>query len=179
MIDYYALLQRIPYVASYFEEYQGYIKSLKKEGYSMYSFSKLWTLTKARILDIHYPNRSFAALLVHNDYAPDFQKLLESKRVHITNNFGPISKDPQYKDMNNQDHNLKAAEFQRQRMQRAINHIWEPIKYALAHYFYQQQWITKEFLNQLISHTVNQQMFLTSMACMLLQTIILQLQFSR
>lgn len=81
----------------------------------MYSFSKFCTSTKARILDIHYPNRNFAALLVHNDYAADFQKLLESKRVHITDNFDPILKDPQYKDMNNQDHNLKAAELQRQR----------------------------------------------------------------
>ena len=85
-------------------------------------------VNNARLLDIHYPDRNIAALLLHNDYAADFQKLLESKRVYFVNNFDPwdgsILKDPQYCEMTSHDRSLiKAAELQQQRLQRAINHI--------------------------------------------------------
>ncbi|KAG2203843.1 hypothetical protein INT46_005960 [Mucor plumbeus] len=76
-------------------------------------------VNNARILDIHYPDRNIAALLLHNDYAADFQKLLESKRVYFVNNFDPwdgsILKDPQYCEMTSHDRSLiKAAELQQQ-----------------------------------------------------------------
>jgi hypothetical protein len=73
-------------------------------------------VNNARILDIHYPDRNIAALLLQNDYAADFQKILESKRVHFASNFnlwdGSILKDPQYHEMTSQDRSLKAAELQ-------------------------------------------------------------------
>ncbi|KAG1055155.1 hypothetical protein G6F43_002867 [Rhizopus delemar] len=53
----------------------------------------------ARVLDIHYPDRNVAALLIHNDYVAEFKQLLEAKRVHFANNFDPWNgatlKDPQ------------------------------------------------------------------------------------
>ncbi|KAG2202955.1 hypothetical protein INT46_010207 [Mucor plumbeus] len=117
------------------------------------SYLRQMGVNNARVLDIHYLDRNIAALLLHNEYAADFQKLLESKRVHFVNNFDPwdgsILKDPQYLEMTSQDRSLKAAKLQQQRLQRAINHIREPIKYAVAYYFHRQQWISKEFIDQL------------------------------
>ena len=117
------------------------------------SYLRQMGVNNAHILDIHYPDRNIAALLVHNDYAAELQKLLESKRVHFASNFDPwdgsILKDPKYHQMNQQERNIKAAELQQQRLQRAVEHIREPIKYAVAYYFHQQKWIPKEYIEQL------------------------------
>ena len=87
------------------------------------SYLRQMGVNNARILDIHYPDQNIAALLLQNDYAADFQKLLESKRVHFANNFDPwngfILKDPQYREMTSQGRSLKAAKLQQQRLQRA------------------------------------------------------------
>ncbi|KAG2201930.1 hypothetical protein INT46_000520 [Mucor plumbeus] len=110
-------------------------------------------VNKARILDIHYPDRNITALLVHDNYAADLQKLLKSKRVHFANNFvswdGSIVKVSKYHQLDQQKRNLNAAELQQQRLQRAVDHIREPIKYAVAYYFYQQKWVSKEYIEKL------------------------------
>ena len=41
--------------------------------------------------------------------------------------------------MTSQGRNLKAVELQQQCLQRAINHIRESIKYAVAYYLHRQQ----------------------------------------
>jgi hypothetical protein len=117
------------------------------------SYLRNMGVNNARVLDIHYPDRNIAALLVHNDYVSEFKQLLETKRVHFANNFDPWNgstlKDPQYKDFTEQERTSKACEIQQQRLQRAVLHIREPVKFAVAYYFYQQKWLTKSFIDQL------------------------------
>ena len=117
------------------------------------SYLRNMGVNNARILDIYYPDRNIAALLLHNDYATEFKQLLESKRVHLANNFDPWKgstlKDPQYMDLTEQERTSKACEIQQQRLQRAVLHIREPVKFAVAYYFYQQKWIPKSFIDQL------------------------------
>lgn len=110
-------------------------------------------INNARVLDIHYPDRNVAALLVHNDYVSEFKETLEAKRIHFMDEFNPWSgstlKDPKYKDLTEQEKNEKAHEIQQQRLQRAVYRIREPVKFAVAHYFYQQQWLSKSFIDNL------------------------------
>lgn len=110
-------------------------------------------VNNARVLDIHYPDRNIVALLVHNDYADEFKQLLETKRIHFVNNFDPWNgsslKDPQYQDLPEQEKTSKACEIQRQRLERSISRIREPVKFAVAYYFYQKQWLTKTFIDNL------------------------------
>ncbi|KAG0905307.1 hypothetical protein G6F33_012271 [Rhizopus arrhizus] len=117
------------------------------------SYLRNMGVNNARVLDIHYPDRNIAALLLHNDYVAEFKQLLESKRVHFANNFDPWNgsnlKDPQYKDITEQERTSKACEIQEQRLQRAVLHIREPVKFAVAYYFCQQKWVTKSFIDQL------------------------------
>ncbi|PHZ13603.1 uncharacterized protein RHIMIDRAFT_236656 [Rhizopus microsporus ATCC 52813] len=93
-------------------------------------------VNNARVLDIYYPDRSIAALLIHVDYIAEFKQLLEAKR---------------YKDLTEQERTFKACEIQRQRLQRAVLHIREPVKFAVAYYFYQQKWLPKSFIGQINS----------------------------
>ncbi|ORE07921.1 hypothetical protein BCV72DRAFT_249126 [Rhizopus microsporus var. microsporus] len=98
-------------------------------------------VNNARVLDIYYPDRSIAALLIHVDYIAEFKQLLEAKRVHFLT----------YKDLTEQERTFKACEIQRQRLQRAVLHIREPVKFAVAYYFYQQKWLPKSFIGQINS----------------------------
>ncbi|ORE20932.1 hypothetical protein BCV71DRAFT_211510, partial [Rhizopus microsporus] len=83
------------------------------------------------------------------------QKLQAShfKRVHFANNFDPWSsstlKHPQYEDITEQERTSKVCEIQQQRLERAILHIRELVKFAIAYYFYQQKWLLKSFIDQL------------------------------
>ncbi|KAI7899761.1 uncharacterized protein BX663DRAFT_440748 [Cokeromyces recurvatus] len=117
------------------------------------SYLRQMGVNNARVLDIHYPDRNIVALLIHNDYAAEFKQLLETKRVHFVNNFDPWDgstlKDSQYKDLTEQERTFKACEIQLQRLERAVIHIREPVKFAVAYYFYQQKWLSKSFIDQL------------------------------
>lgn len=119
------------------------------------SYLRNMGVNNARVLDIHYPDRNVAALLVYKDYTSDFKHLLESKRVHFADHFDPwngsILKDSKYKDLSEEERTTKACEIQQQRLQRAVLHIREPVKFAVAHYFYQQNWLPKAFIDQLNS----------------------------
>ncbi|CEP13597.1 hypothetical protein [Parasitella parasitica] len=99
------------------------------------------------------PDRNIAALLLHNDYVAEFKQLLETKRVHFVNNFDPWNgstlKDPQYKDLSEQERSSKAHDIQQQRLERAVFRIREPVKFAVAHFFYQQKWLPKSFIDHL------------------------------
>jgi nitrate/nitrite-specific signal transduction histidine kinase len=132
-------------------------------------------VNNARILDIHYPDRNIAALLLHNDYAADFQKLLESKRVHFVNNFDPwdgsILKDPQYLEMTNQDRSLRLLNFNNN-VYKEQSIILENLSNMLSHTISTDNngFLKNSLINLTPPAMVNQQTFSISMTWMLFQT---------
>lgn len=108
-------------------------------------------INNARVLDIHYPDHNISALLLHNDYVSEFKQVLEAKRIHFVSNFDPWSgstlEDPQYKNFPQEERSVKARDLQTQRLERAIHRIRKPVKFAVAYYFYQQQWLFKSFID--------------------------------
>lgn len=69
------------------------------------------------------------------------------------NNYDPWNgsslKDPQYKNLTEQERNVKLREIQTQRIERAIHRFREPVKSAVAYYFHQKQWLSKSFIDKL------------------------------
>ncbi|KAG2189521.1 hypothetical protein INT46_000894, partial [Mucor plumbeus] len=63
------------------------------------TFKKLG-VNNGRLLDLHYPDRNIVAVLVHNDYATEFEELLSKKGVKLNTTFDPcaasVIKDPKY-----------------------------------------------------------------------------------
>ncbi|KAG1119564.1 hypothetical protein G6F37_014090 [Rhizopus arrhizus] len=48
-------------------------------------------VNNARLLDIHYPARHTAAVLIHNDFESEFADLLTKHRISHNENFNPNS----------------------------------------------------------------------------------------
>jgi hypothetical protein len=110
-------------------------------------------LNNSRILDIHYPDRNVAALLVHNDYAPELKQLFTTMKISVKEDFNPWDgsslKDPQFIDCTSEERNKLAASIQHQRLEKAVMHIREPIKFAVAKYFHSKHWLSQETFDNL------------------------------
>jgi hypothetical protein len=112
-------------------------------------------VNNARLLDIHYPARHTAAVLIHNDFESEFVDLLTKHRISRNENFNPnsgsILEDPNLKDLSTTERDEIARRHQTTRLERAVQHIRAPVKYAVARYFYDKNYITKKFYDSLAS----------------------------
>lgn len=112
-------------------------------------------VNNARLLDIHYPARHTAAILIHNDFESEFVDLLTKHRISHNENFNPnsgsILEDPNFKDLSTTERDEIARRHQTLRLERAVQHIRAPVKYAVARYFYDKNYITKKFYDSLAS----------------------------
>ncbi|EIE78815.1 hypothetical protein RO3G_03520 [Rhizopus delemar RA 99-880] len=112
-------------------------------------------VNNAWLLDIHYPARHTAAVLIHNDFESEFVDLLTKHRISHNENFNPnsgsILEDPNLKDLSTTERDEIARRHQTTRLERAIQHIRAPVKYAVARYFYDKNYITKKFYDSLAS----------------------------
>ncbi|KAG1641895.1 hypothetical protein G6F44_005378 [Rhizopus delemar] len=112
-------------------------------------------VNNARLLDIHYPTRNTAAILIHNDFETEFTELSKKHHITLNENFDPnngsILEDPKLKSLSDSERDELAKQYQITRLERAVQHIRVLIKYAVAHFFYEKQWISKKFYNSLTS----------------------------
>ncbi|PHZ10553.1 uncharacterized protein RHIMIDRAFT_314592 [Rhizopus microsporus ATCC 52813] len=112
-------------------------------------------ITNNRILNIHYPDRNFVALLVHNDYVNELRKQLERFKVTFKDNFDPcgskLLRDPKYTDLSPEERANFALMYHSNRMARALDYIRAPIKHAVARFFYSKGWISKTILQGTLS----------------------------
>jgi hypothetical protein len=112
-------------------------------------------VNNAQLLDIHYPARHTAAVLIHNDFESEFVDLLMKHRVSHNKNFNPnsgsILEDPNLKDLSTTERDEIARRHQTTRLERAVQHIRASVKYAVARYFYGKSYITKTFYDSLAS----------------------------
>lgn len=97
-------------------------------------------VNNSRILDIHYHYRNVVAILIHNDFVTELRNLLEPKRIYFNDAIDPWNsstlKHLKFNMLSEQEKTVKAAEIQQQRLERAMNRIREPVKYAAAYYFF-------------------------------------------
>lgn len=117
-------------------------------------------INNSRILDIHYPARNLAALLVHNDYATELKDHLQRFKVSTRDDFDPCSGttllDPKYTNNTPEERDSFAFMHHCDRMKRALNHIRQPVKAAVARFFYQRNWITLQDLKEALPSTQSQ-----------------------
>ncbi|KAG1373108.1 hypothetical protein G6F61_010460 [Rhizopus arrhizus] len=107
-----------------------------------------------RILDIHYPDRNILALLVHNDYAAELRQQLQRFKITIKDDFDPCSpqnlRDPKYANLPVEERTNRAFMHHCDRMERALQFIRVPVKYAVARHFFSKGWISQKKLLDII-----------------------------
>ncbi|KAG1126050.1 hypothetical protein G6F42_008163 [Rhizopus arrhizus] len=122
------------------------------------TFRKLG-VNNARLLDIHYPARNTVAVLIHNDYEAEFVELLTRKNVHIRTDFTPfngkILADPKYTSLPQEERDSIAIRLQKLRLSRALDYIRSPVKYAVARYFLDQEWISRTRYDEIMADRYN------------------------
>lgn len=113
-------------------------------------------VNNARLLDIHYPARNTVAILIHNDYEKEFTELIHHHNITIKADFNPSSgeilADPKYSTMTQDERDTIATELQTTRIERALQHIRAPVKFAVVRFFYEQQWISKSKLDSIVNN---------------------------
>lgn len=122
------------------------------------TFRKLG-INNARLLDVHYPARNTVAILIHNDYEQEFVDLLRHHNVPIKEDFTPFSgtilADPKYAELPTEERDSIATSLHQTRLERALDHIRTPVKYAVARYFLDQQWIPRSKFDAILAERHN------------------------
>ncbi|KAG1522038.1 hypothetical protein G6F47_007160 [Rhizopus delemar] len=125
------------------------------------TFRKLG-VNNARLLDIHYSARNTAAILIHNDYKEEFTTILKHRNVSLKNDFNPFSgdilADPKYSQLTPSERDTIASEIQQTRLERALQHIRPPVKFAVARFFLEKQWISKSAFDTLSAERTQPQL---------------------
>ncbi|KAG2221864.1 hypothetical protein INT45_003578 [Circinella minor] len=104
----------------------------------------------SRILDVHFPDRQVAALLIHNDYAQSLTEILEKEGIQIKKEFDPL--DPsilrvqKLANLTDEERFEKVQELHHNNLLKALQFIRTPVKFAVARNFYKNSWITAEEL---------------------------------
>ncbi|KAG1453779.1 hypothetical protein G6F56_007485 [Rhizopus delemar] len=106
-------------------------------------------LQSSRILDIHYPTNNIVARLVDNDYYQEAIQTLEMQQITCLPDFVPFSEqhlpDPRYHDKPIEERQSAAQAIFYQRLTNiALRVQHDNRKFAVAHDFRKNQWITEE-----------------------------------
>ncbi|ORY96239.1 hypothetical protein BCR43DRAFT_424202, partial [Syncephalastrum racemosum] len=108
----------------------------------------------SRILDVYFPDRQIAALLVHNAYAPVFQEQMAQKGVSLNKDFDPLNlaiiHDPAMQGLTLEERQEKARAVHKCQLLVALNIIRDPVKISAARSFRRQNWITHEDLTAVL-----------------------------
>lgn len=99
-----------------------------------------------RILDVHYPAKGVAAILIHSDYSNEFHNLLNKHKVQPLSDFDPFApanlNDPAFAEFTLEERAAKAKALQQSRLARGIQHLRPYLRGAVGHSFVQQGFLT-------------------------------------
>ncbi|KAL7308946.1 hypothetical protein PS15m_011085 [Mucor circinelloides] len=99
-----------------------------------------------RILDIHYPAKGVAALLIHTEYSTEVHELLEKIKIAPIADFDQFAaanlNDPAFADLSAFERAIKAREFQEVRLARGIQHARPYLRGAIDRDFVNQGFIS-------------------------------------
>lgn len=104
-------------------------------------------ISNGRIIDIHYPVRNVAGILVRKEFVEEFKETLIKRGGQVIDDFDPSKgttiQDPKYADYNEDQRDQIASYIHQTRLEKSLQHIREPVKFSVARYFYQQNWIPR------------------------------------
>ncbi|KAI7853449.1 hypothetical protein BDC45DRAFT_424811, partial [Circinella umbellata] len=99
----------------------------------------------SRILDVHFPDRQVAALLIHNDYSQSLTEILEKEGIQVKKEFDPLDpsilRDQKLADLSDEERFEKVQELHHKNLLKALQFIRTPVKFAVARNFYKNSWI--------------------------------------
>ncbi|KAG1035483.1 hypothetical protein G6F43_013222 [Rhizopus delemar] len=142
-----AIHRRFVPVAAHHDYEYVYLPSRYREPISSLR-SKLHKLkiNNARVLDVHYPDRQVVALLVHTEYTADLLAAFAKAKVEPIQGFNPLNpdllRDPKFASLPESDRAAKCTEVHQARLVRALQHIRESVRPAVARSFFVKDWIT-------------------------------------
>ncbi|CEP06800.1 hypothetical protein [Parasitella parasitica] len=112
-------------------------------------------ISNGRIIDIHYPVRNVAGILVHKEFVEDFKATLINRGGQVIEDFDPRKgntiQDPKYADYTEHQRDQIASYIHQSRLEKSLRHIREPVKFSVARYFYQQNWISKPIFDSIMA----------------------------
>ncbi|KAG1034667.1 hypothetical protein G6F43_013363 [Rhizopus delemar] len=150
-----AIHRRFVPVAAHHDYEYVYLPSRYREPISSLR-SKLHKLkiNNARVLDVHYPDRQVVALLVHTEYTADLLAAFAKAKVEPIQGFNPLHpdllRDPKYANLPESDRAAKCTEVHQARLVRALKHIRESVRPAVARSFFVKDWITLDQYKEVI-----------------------------
>ncbi|KAG0847098.1 hypothetical protein G6F17_012837 [Rhizopus arrhizus] len=150
-----AIHRRFVPVAAHHDYEYVYLPSRYREPISSLR-SKLHKLkiNNARVLDVHYPDRQVVALLVHTEYTADLLAAFAKAKVEPIEGFNPLNpdllRDPKYADLSESDRAAKCTEVHQARLVRALQHIRESVRPAVARSFFVKNWITLDQYKEVV-----------------------------
>ncbi|MEG2254744.1 MAG: hypothetical protein RSC33_05410 [Vagococcus sp.] len=112
--------------------------------------SKLRTLgfDNGRILDIHYPTRGVVALLVHQDYLPELETILDSHQLSLLKDFDPLDpsnlNDPALATLDVSTKSEKVLDLHQTRLLRAVKFVRPYLRGMIARDFVLRGWLTQD-----------------------------------
>ncbi|KAG1183956.1 hypothetical protein G6F36_008056 [Rhizopus arrhizus] len=150
-----AIHRRFVPVAAHHDYEYVYLPSRYREPISSLR-SKLHKLkiNNARVLDVHYPDRQVVALLVHTEYTADLLAAFAKAKVEPIQGFNPLNpdllRDPKFASLPESDRAAKCTEVHQARLVRALKHIRESVRPAVARSFFVKDWITLDQYKEVI-----------------------------
>ncbi|KAI9281280.1 hypothetical protein BC943DRAFT_282560 [Umbelopsis sp. AD052] len=107
-----------------------------------------------RVLDIHFPFKYIAGLLVHAEYARKLEQTLAENGIEEVN-YGPhdpdFLNDPKFNDLPKEQQISMAKDIQEQRLIRAVSLVKPHVAMSLARGLYAQGWISEEGFQQILA----------------------------
>ncbi|KAI8364164.1 uncharacterized protein BYT42DRAFT_590791 [Radiomyces spectabilis] len=108
----------------------------------------------SHLLDVHYPDRQVVALLIHNDYHETLTNLFARHNISPLNEYNPHDQsrlhDPKFTELSMEDRQHEADQIHLKRLERALQFIREPVKFAVACSFHSHKWIDDEMLRSFL-----------------------------
>jgi hypothetical protein len=96
-------------------------------------------IDSSHVLDIHYPDRQFIALLIHNDYESEFRSQLNKLAITVRDEYDSLDptnlRDPACFKWSHQDKADYAFGTFADRLIRAIRRIRAPVQHAVVCFY--------------------------------------------
>jgi len=114
-------------------------------------------INNARVLDVHFPDNHVVALLIHNDYVEELLSIFDKAGVKPLDNFDPLDaqrlRNPLFNNLDPEARQSKCVEIHQTRLLRALDHIRESVRVAVARDFMRKQWITDDQFKTIVMKT--------------------------
>lgn len=112
-------------------------------------------ISNGRIIDIYYPIRNVARILIHKEFVEDFKATLIERGGRVIEDFNPCKgitiQDLKYPEHTKAQRGQIAIYIYQRRLEKSLCHIREPVEFSVARYFYKQEWISRTIFEEIMA----------------------------